>query len=273
MLGRLFLLAAMMLTMPVAATTQPAPKLDVEYEPTPMSVVHAMLKLAQVGPQDYVMDLGCGDGRVPIAAARSYGAKGYGVDLDPERIKEAHANAREAGVKDRVTLVQGDLFETDLTEATVVTLFLWPTLNSKLRPVLLNLAPGTRIVSHEHTMGDWRPDRTLKFNTKTAQWRRRPLHLWVVPATMGGSWKLDVKGVAVDVSIKQKFQDFSGSATVNGSTGLIRKGRVTGNRVEFHITGGVRGKRQRLVGVVKSGGTMEGADWRAVRLEPDSAPR
>jgi SAM-dependent methyltransferase len=271
MLGRLFLLAAMMLTMPVAATTQPAPKLDVEYEPTPMSVVHAMLKLAEVGPDDYVMDLGCGDGRVPIAAAKSYGAKGYGVDLDPERIREAHANAQKAGVEDKVTLVHGDLFKEDLTGATVITLFLWPTLNMKLRPTLLGLAPGTRIVSHEHTMGDWRPDRMLVFNTKTAQWRRRPLHLWVVPAKIDGSWKLDVDGVAVDVSLKQKFQDFSGSATANGSTALIRKGRVTGDRVAFDIIG-VGVKRQRLIGVVKPGGTMEGADWRAVRLEPGSAP-
>jgi SAM-dependent methyltransferase len=252
------------------AAAQPAPKLDVEYEATPIAVVHAMLKLAKVGPGDHVMDLGCGDGRVPIAAAKSYGANGSGVDLDPTRIKEARANAQKAGVEDKVTFIEDDLFKTDLKDATVITLFLWPTLNMKLRASLLELAPGTRIVSHEHGMEDWRPDRTLMFNTPSAQWGVRPLHLWIVPAKIDGSWRLDVDGAEMDLRVKQQFQRFSGSATAGGPTALIRNGRIMGDRVEFDVTR-VREKRRHFVGVVKPDGTVQGAGWRAARVQPNGA--
>ncbi len=153
---------------------------DVPYEPSPPEVVEAMLDLANVGPRDIVYDLGSGDGRIVIAAARRNAARAIGIDIDPRRIVEANANARLAGVSDRVTFVQGDLFETDFTDATVVTLFLWPGVNMKLRPQLLALAPGTRIVSHLHDLGDWRPDRTRVVRAKGEQ-RERTLHLWVVP--------------------------------------------------------------------------------------------
>jgi SAM-dependent methyltransferase len=149
-----------------AAAEQPAapprPKLDVPYEPTPPDVVRTMLDLAQVGPGDVVYDLGCGDGRIVVDAARR-GARGVGVDLDPERIREARLSARDAGVEDRVEFREGDLFATDLTPATVVTLFLWPEVNLKLRPALLaQLRPGARVVSYWHDMGDWKPERTVR---------------------------------------------------------------------------------------------------------------
>jgi precorrin-6B methylase 2 len=156
---------------------RPARQLDVPYEPTPPEVVRAMMDLAEVQPGDVVYDLGCGDGRIVVEAARR-GARGVGVDLDPRRIAEARANASAAGVADRVELRVGDLFETDVRPATVVTLFLYPNVNRELRPRLLaQLRPGARIVSHMHDMGDWRPDRTVEV-------AGRKVYLWIVP---GGS--------------------------------------------------------------------------------------
>jgi SAM-dependent methyltransferase len=152
----------------------PARAPDVPYEPTPPEVVEAMLELAGVAEGDVVYDLGCGDGRIVVAAARR-GARGVGVDIDPQRIREARANAAAAGVADRVELRVGDLFETDVTPATVVMLFLWPEVNLRLRPRLLaQLRPGARVVSHWHDMGEWRPDRTRSV-------ARRTLYLWTIP--------------------------------------------------------------------------------------------
>ena len=149
---------------------------DVIYVSTPPDVVDAMLRVANVTKDDIVYDLGSGDGRIVIAAAKQYGARGIGIDIDPELIKEATENARREGVADRVTFIQADLFEADFREATVVTLYLLPLLNLKLQPRLLEqLAPGTRIVSHAFDMGDWTPERTLVVSG-------RDVYLWTVPA-------------------------------------------------------------------------------------------
>lgn len=148
---------------------------DVRYEPSPQGVVHAMLELARVKPNDVVYDLGSGDGRIPITAARDHGARAVGIDIDPELIEVARENAREAGVAERVEFRNEDLFEADFSDATVVTLFLYPDVNLRLRPRLLReLRPGTRVVSHWHDMGDWRPDRTIRVLD-------RPVYLWIVP--------------------------------------------------------------------------------------------
>jgi SAM-dependent methyltransferase len=155
---------------------------DVRYDPTPPDVVAAMLRLAGVRPGDVVCDLGCGDGRVAIAAARDHGASAVGIDIDPARIAESTANARAAGVADRVKFVLDDLLEADLRAASVLTLFLSPRLNMRLRPKLLRELPrGARIVSHWHNMGDWRPQRIERVRSEGQE---RPLHLWVIgPAT------------------------------------------------------------------------------------------
>jgi ubiquinone/menaquinone biosynthesis C-methylase UbiE len=148
---------------------------DVPYVPTPEKVVARMLEIAQVGPNDIVYDLGSGDGRIVITAARKHGARGVGIDIDPDRIREARENARSAGVSDRVEFREGDLFKANLGEATVVTLYLLSSVNLQLRPKLLNeLKPGTRIVSHAFDMGDWKPIRTEKIGTST-------VYYWVVP--------------------------------------------------------------------------------------------
>ena len=161
---------------PAAPAAAPSRTPDVIYVPTPPDVVDAMLKLAKIGKDDVVYDLGCGDGRIVIAAAKQYGARGVGIDIDPQRIKEAEANAQAAGVSDRVSFRLGDLFEADLSPATAVTLYLLTSLNLKLRPKLLSeLKPGTPVVSHQFDMGDWKPDETLEL-------AGRRVYLWTVPA-------------------------------------------------------------------------------------------
>jgi cyclopropane fatty-acyl-phospholipid synthase-like methyltransferase len=150
------------------------------YVPTPQEVVDAMLDVAQVKSTDIIYDLGSGDGRIPITAAQKYGARGVGIDINPERIKEAQANLAKAGVGDKVRFINADLFETNISEATVVTLYLLQSLNEKLRPKLFKeLKPGTRVVSHAFSMGDaWKPDKTLTVSGRT-------VYFWVIPANAG----------------------------------------------------------------------------------------
>lgn len=157
------------------AQDQPSRQLDVPYDPSPPEVVDKMLDMAKVGTNDLLYDLGCGDGRIVIAAATKYGARGIGIDLDPQRIAEARANAKQAGVEDRVQFRVGDLYMANVEDATVVSLFLWPHVNRKLRPLLWQqLKVGTRVVSHIWDMGpEWPPDRTETV-------RDRKVHLWTV---------------------------------------------------------------------------------------------
>jgi hypothetical protein len=251
---------------PAAASAETArrstPGLDVSFEATPQPGVNAMLTMARVGPDDFVIDLGSGDGRIPITAAKDYGARGQGVDLDPRRIEEARANAEQNGVLDKVGFVEGNLFDADISKATVITLFLWPDMNLKLRPRLLALAPGTRIVSHDHDMGDWRPDitRTRKRNAHS------DLYLWVVPAKVNGTWQLSDDGRVIDVRIEQKYQRFSGSAVVDGRSRPIRNGRINGAEVSFDLTV-ASGKSRRYTGRVTPIGAIDGDAWQAKRKE------
>jgi len=178
---RPFVLVATMIvaSLPGAAVAlaQDAPtrRPDVIYVPTPEAVVEAMLQVANVGKNDIVYDLGCGDGRIPVTAAKKYGARGVGIDIDPQRIKEANENVAKNNVGDRVRIVQGDLFEQDLSQATVVTLYLLPSLNVKLMPKLMKeLKPGTRIVSHAFDMGDWKPEKELDVEG-------RRVYYWTIP--------------------------------------------------------------------------------------------
>ena len=198
---RLVLLAgtlALTLLLPVVLTVAQQPtkplekKPDVPYMPTHEKVVAEMLKVAKVGKDDILYDLGSGDGRIVITAAKEFGARGVGVDIDPNLIREARENADKAGVADKVKFLQQDLFETDIRDATVVTLYLWPEINLRLRPKLLSdLKPGTRVVSHNHDMGDWKPLKTVRVRvpheyviSKTLNMRvphQHKIYYWVVP--------------------------------------------------------------------------------------------
>jgi ribosomal protein L11 methylase PrmA len=159
----------------VQETQAPTRRPDVIYVPTPEEVVEAMLQVAGVTGSDVIYDLGCGDGRIPVTAAKKFGARGVGIDIDPQRIKEANENVQKNGVGDKVKIMQADLFETNLSEATVVTLYLLPSLNQKLRPKLMKeLKPGTRVVSHAFDMGDWKPEKEMDVNG-------RKVYMWTIP--------------------------------------------------------------------------------------------
>ncbi len=159
-----------------AQDVQDKPKLDVIYVPTPQEVVDRMLEMAQVKATDFVIDLGCGDGRNVVTAAQKYGARGFGVDIDPQRIKEANENAEKAGVKDKVEFRVANLFETKIADADVMMMYLLSSINLKLRPRILDeMKPGTRIVSHAFDMGDWKPEKTIDVNGRT-------IYYWTVPA-------------------------------------------------------------------------------------------
>jgi SAM-dependent methyltransferase len=242
----------------IAEHTHP-PRVDVLFEPTPHAIVDAMLRLAEVGPADILIDLGSGDGRIPIAAARTYGAKAVGVDLDPRRVREARENAERRGVAGKVDFVEGDLFSADISKATVIALFLSPEANRKLRPRLLDLAPGTRIVSHEHNMGAWQPDKTAA---------RRSLggyrvFSWVVPAKVDGAWQVRVGERAIDVRMRQTYQWVDGSAVVDGREYPIRNGRLRGAQISLDLPLG-GGNWRRLRGLVTPT-EIRGEDWVAGR--------
>jgi precorrin-6B methylase 2 len=162
-----------------AQTTSPSRTPDVPYVPTHERVVAEMLKVANVGKNDVLYDLGSGDGRIVITAAKQFGTRGVGIDIDPERIKDANENAKKAGVADRTRFILGDIFEADFTEATVVTMYLLQDVNMRLRPKLLkDLKPGTRIVSHNYDLGDWKPQRTIKVTLPDGDhW----VYYWIVP--------------------------------------------------------------------------------------------
>ena len=175
-------ISLLLLALPLAAQySGDGPEYDVPYVPTPQEVVDAMLDMAEVTEDDVVYDLGCGDGRVVITAAKVRGARGVGMDINPERIKEANQNATEAGVTGRVKFIEQDLFQADIREATVVTMYLLPRVNLKLRPKLLrDLKPGTRIVSHAFDMGDWEPEAETTVDGRT-------IYFWTIPKTAEAS--------------------------------------------------------------------------------------
>ena len=202
--------------------------LDVPYVPTPEPVVARMLEMANVGPDDYVVDLGSGDGRIAISAVKDRGAKAaYGIDLNPQRIEEAQANAQSAGVTDKVTFEQGDLFKKDIADADVLTMYLLSTVNMRLRPVILDtLEPGTRVVSHAFSMEDWEPDRS-----DIVEGAR--IYLWVVPAKVAGTWRIESEGETFDVELAQSFQELSGTTQHQESL----RGRLNGTEVRLEIAG------------------------------------
>ena len=218
-------------------------KLDVPYEPSSEEVVRAMIEIAKVGKNDLVYDLGCGDGRIVIAAAQKAGAHGVGVDLDPERIKESRENALKANVTDRVHFFQQDLFQTEIGKATVVMLYLWPEINLKLRPKLFReLKPGTRVVSHSHDMGSWEPDQTI-----TASGGHR-IHFWVIPANVTGIWEWDMPGEKERYVLKlsQQFQIVSGTLQLGSDEIPVKNLELRGDRLQFTVERFFKGQMQTL---------------------------
>ncbi|MDX1285068.1 MAG: class I SAM-dependent methyltransferase, partial [Draconibacterium sp.] len=202
-----------------------AQKLDVAYVPTPDSVVEKMLDMANVGPGDYLIDLGCGDGRINIAAAKR-GALGHGVDLDSEIIKVARENAANHGVSDKVFFIEENIYETDFSRATVIAMYLFPSINIKLRPKFLEtLKPGTRIVSHDFAMDEWKPDR------KIGRMENHAVLLWIVPAQVAGCWTWQTDGIDFTMKVKQKFQEIEAEVFVDDAILEVKNSALSGDKI------------------------------------------
>ena len=208
-------LALALLCVPFAAAAQPLIE-EVPFITSPDNVTLEMLNIAGVKPGDHVIDLGSGDGRIVILAAKRFNATGLGVEIDPQLVQRSNANAKDAGVAERVTFREQDLFKTDLSVATVITMYLLQEVNMQLRPALLALRPGTRIVSHDWDMGDWLPDRTVVLpvpDKKVGMEKSSKVHLWVVPAKVDGLWCGSGLLRGASLRLTQKFQAFDGTLT------------------------------------------------------------
>jgi precorrin-6B methylase 2 len=231
---------------------------DVIWVPTPQTLVDKMLDMAKVMPQDYVIDLGSGDGRMVITAAKR-GARALGIEYNPDLVELSKRNAAKEGVGEKARFVKGDLFESDFSQATVLAIFLLPEMLLKLRPKILDMKPGTRIVANSYTMGEWQGDSTATVTTGCTDWCTA--YLWIVPAKVAGTWKLP-QG---ELSLKQEFQMISGSLNGNGKNLAITDGKMRGDQISFsagaaQYTGRVNGNT--MSGTVKGG---NGGNWTATR--------
>jgi Methyltransferase domain len=232
-------LAALLFAFTAAAQTGFQPQVgqagkDVIWVPTPDDVVDRMLTMAQVTPTDFVMDLGAGDGKIAIAAAKKFGARAIGIEYNPDMVKHANVNAQAAGVAGtgagKATIRHGDIFQTDFTQATVITLYLLPALNMKLRPQLLAMRPGTRVVSHSFTMEDWEADEISTMDGRRA-------YFWMVPANVMGNWTLDAGGQRHDMAFEQVFQKINGTISLPPVQAGLRDERLRGPFISFGYVG------------------------------------
>lgn len=256
---------------------------DTPYVQTPQVVVDAMLETAAVTKNDYVIDLGSGDGRMVITAAKKIGARGFGVDLDKRLVTLANNNAKKAGVADRAKFYARDLFETDLSPATVITIYLLPEVNLMARAKLLALAPGTRIVSHDYGIGDWMPDREFEMDAPgkpVGRSQKSKVLFWVVPDAVAGRWvwpvNIDGKPRQIELAVKQNFQKLDATAKLDGKAITVDSAKLTGRRVELTLSSPELGRvvyagqriNQALEGEMHlSGASGKPAPWTAVRVE------
>lgn len=213
---------------------------DVPFVPTPQVVVDEMLRVAKVGQSDFVMDLGSGDGRIAITAAGKFGALALGVELDEHLLIQSEESARQAGVEDRVKFLRQDLFKTDLSRASVITMYLLPSVNRRLRPRLLDLKPGTRIVAHDFDLEDWKPDQMTTI--------RKNVFLWIVPAKVAGRWRARVPlpdgPRTIEVELNQRFQEVNGLARIDGHVTQMWEAKLNGDRLSFVLVDGADRERE-----------------------------
>ena len=238
---------------------------DVIWVPTPQSLVDRMLQMAETKPTDFVVDLGSGDGRTVITAAKKFGARALGVEFNPDMVELAKRNAEKEGVAGRAQFIRGDIFQTDFRQATVLTLYLLPSLNVKLRPTILNMKPGTRVVSHAFTMDDWQPDQVDSSEGRTA-------YMWIVPAKVSGTWRVEVAGgPRYEATFIQQYQSVGGSAKADNKPVQFSSGKLRGETITFVVdengvhrefTGRVAGDR--IAGTVKGAGGD--GKWTATRI-------
>ncbi len=230
------------------------PGKDVVWVPTPEDLVERMLQMAQVGARDVVMDLGSGDGRIAIAASKR-AAKAVGIEFNPDMVNLSRRNnTRDSG---KAEFINGDVFKTDFSSATVLTMYLLPQLNMRLRPTILDMKPGTRVVAHQFNMEDWEADEVSEID-----WRRA--YLWIVPAKVGGSWKLDLGGRNLELNLNQKFQKIEGTVQLPKIKAGLRDAHLRGDAISFSLVDD-RGVRLDFRGKV-SGNRIEGT------VKPENAP-
>lgn len=229
---------------------------DVEWVPTPQALVDKMLDMAKATPKDYVIDLGSGDGRTVITAAKR-GIRARGIEYNPDMVELAKRNAAKEGVSAKATFAQADLFVSDFSKATVLTLFLLPEINLKLRSKILNLKPGTRIVSNTFDMKEWEADESATVGEECRSWCTA--HLWIVPAKAQGTWRL----AHGELRLKQTFQKISGTFSAGGKTMQISDGKLNGDRITFSAAG--EQYRGRVNGNVMEGSVSSGGTWKAIR--------
>jgi precorrin-6B methylase 2 len=227
---------------------------DVVWVPTPDEVVERMLNMAQTKPEDYVIDLGAGDGKIAIAAAKKFGARSLGIEYNPDMAALAQRNAQAAGVLGKAQIVQGDIFVSDFSQATVLTMYLLPSLNMKLRPQILAMRPGTRVVTHAFNMEDWEADEASDVDG-------RRVYLWIVPANVSGRWAMELSGASgsekLSLNLDQKFQKIEGVAYLGPVLAGLRDPRLSGFRISFAYVDN-QGVRRDFNGRA-TGSTMEGS--------------
>jgi hypothetical protein len=243
-------------TKPFEPTVGQAGK-DVVWVPTPQALVEKMLDMAKLTPQDFHMDLGSGDGRTVITAAKR-GARSEGIEYNQDMVTLSQRNAKEAGVADRAIFRRADIFETDFSKANVITLFLLPDINLRLRPKILDLRPGTRVVSNSFDMGDWTPDQTIQAGSECTSWCRA--HLWIVPAKVQGTWKLPDGG---ELTLEQRYQVITGTLRMGASNMNISTGKVIGDQIMF--TAGTQQYTGRVTGNTIEGIAQTSTGWSAKR--------
>jgi Methyltransferase domain len=229
---------------------------DVVWVPTPQALVDKMLDIAKVTPNDFVIDLGSGDGRTVITAAKR-GVRAHGIEYNADMVELSRRNAEKEGVSGKATFARADLFQSDFSQASVITMFLLPDINLKLRPKILDMKPGTRVVSNSFTMGEWSADETASVGNGCTSWCTA--YLWIVPAKVGGTWKLP-QG---ELTLKQQFQTVSGTLRTEGKTLALQDGKLRGDEISFtaggvRYTGKVSGKR--IEGLARNG-----TPWSATR--------
>ncbi|MBI3370551.1 MAG: class I SAM-dependent methyltransferase [Betaproteobacteria bacterium] len=223
---------------------------DVIWVPTPDEIVERMLRMAQTTANDYVMDLGAGDGRIAIAAAKKFGARSTGIEYNPDMVRLAQRNAEKEGVAGKAKFMQADIFATDFSQATVLTMYLLPNLNLKLRPTILAMKPGTRVVSHSFNMEDWQPDETSSLDGRNA-------YLWIVPANVGGGWKAALNNQSYELSFDQRYQKIEGTIRLGALSAGLREPQLSGFSIRFAYVDNA-GTRHQFTGRV-TGVRMEGS--------------
>jgi SAM-dependent methyltransferase len=240
----------------------------VPYVPTPNHLVDRMLELAGIGKDDLLLDLGSGDGRIVITAAQRYGARGRGVEIDPKLVEVAKENARKAGVAERTEFIAEDMFVTRIEDATVLTLYVLTASNLELRPrILAEMRPGSRVVSHQFSMGGWLADRHETLGSAE-------IYFWVVPASVGGTWRVEDGKREFTISIQQEFQEIGGTATIGRLSLPLRQPRLRGDEIDFAIDTGderpihFRGRVTEGTMVPRGAAGDTGLKWRASRTTP-----